>query len=122
MKNEGLRTLFFTLFSPTGSVIGFLFCLAFAEFLRYNKTTEKEMLSVLTKNTEKLSNQELREMMGKVADDCGKYTAGSYIMTDDKAPVELLGMQVIDQLIQDEVTYYKGIYEQEGIKGLLDSL
>ena len=67
MKNEGLRTLFFTLFSPTGSVIGFLFCLAFAEFLRYNKTTEKEMLSVLTKNTEKLSNQELREMMGKVA-------------------------------------------------------
>ena len=37
-------------------------------------------------------------------------------------PVELLGMQVIDQLIQDEVTYYKGIYEQEGIKGLLDSL
>ena len=80
------------------------------------------MLSVLTKTTEKLSNQELREMMGKVADDCGKYTAGSYIMTDDKAPVELLGMQVIDQLIQDEVTYYKGIYEQEGIKGLLDSL
>lgn len=100
MKNEGLRTLFFTLFSPTGSVIGFLFCLAFAEFLRYNKTTEKEI----------------------VADDCSKYTAGSYIMIDDKAPVELLGMQVIDQLIQDEVTYYKGIYEQEGIKGLLDSL
>ena len=80
------------------------------------------MLSVLTKNTEKLGYQNLREMMEKVADDCSKYTAGSYIMTDDKAPVELLGMQVIDQLIQDEVTYYKGIYEQEGIKGLLDSL
>ena len=43
-------------------------------------------------------------------------------MTDDKAPVELLGMQVIDQLIQDEVTYYKGIYQKEGIGGLLKSL
>ena len=43
-------------------------------------------------------------------------------MTDDKAPVELLGMQVIDQLIQDEVAYYKDIYEREGISGLLNSL
>lgn len=27
---------------------------------------------------------------------------GNYIMTDDKAPVELLGIQVIDQIIQEE--------------------
>ena len=43
-------------------------------------------------------------------------------MTDDKAPVELLGMRVIDQIIQDEVSYYKGIYEQEGLQGLLNEL
>ena len=85
-------------------------------------SNNEEILSVLKENTERLDNQELREMMGKVADDCSKYTAGDYIMTDDKAPVELLGMQVIDQLIQDEVTYYKEIYKQEGIKGLLDNL
>ena len=42
-------------------------------------------------------------------------------MTDDKAPVELLGMQVIDELIKEEVAYYKGIYEEEGIRGLLKS-
>lgn len=50
------------------------------------------------------------------------YEAGSYIMTDDKAPVELLGMQVIDELIKDEVMYYKEIYEEEGLEGLLESL
>lgn len=50
------------------------------------------------------------------------YEAGSYIMTDDKAPVELLGMQVIDELIKDEVMYYKKIYEEEGLEGLLESL
>ncbi len=43
-------------------------------------------------------------------------------MTDDKAPVELLGMKVIDQLIQDEIGYYKGIFEEEGIKGLLEEM
>lgn len=26
----------------------------------------------------------------------------NYIMTDDKAPMELLGIQVIDQIIQEE--------------------
>ena len=43
-------------------------------------------------------------------------------MTDDQAPVELLGMQVIDELIRDEVSYYRGIFEEEGIQGLLDEL
>ena len=36
--------------------------------------------------------------------------------------VELLGMRVIDELIQDEVAYYKEIYEQEGLQGLLENL
>lgn len=43
------------------------------------------------------------------------------IMTDDQAPVELLGMQVIDELIADEVSYYKKIYQEGGIKGLLEA-
>jgi hypothetical protein len=43
-------------------------------------------------------------------------------MTDDKAPVELLGMQVIDELIQDEVAYYKKIYNEKGISGVLEML
>lgn len=40
----------------------------------------------------------------------------------DQAPVELLGMQVIDELIKDEVQYYKDIYKERGIKGLMESL
>ena len=51
-----------------------------------------------------------------------EYVSGDYILTDDKAPVELLGMQVIDELIKDEVAYYKGIYDREGIRGLLNSI
>ena len=61
-------------------------------------------------------------MMEKVTANLEQYEKSDYILTDDKAPVELLGMQVIDELIKDEVAYYKTIYEEQGIQGLLDSL
>ena len=80
------------------------------------------MLEVLEANTETLDNPELKSMMTTVADNSYKYEGGTYLMTDDKAPVELLGMRVIDQVIQEEVAYYKDIYQEKGIRGLLDEL
>ena len=74
-------------------------------------------------NSEGNINQYLSDTIASVFENVVTvYEAGNYIMTDDKAPVELLGMQVIDQLIQEEVAYYKGIYEQKGIGGLLETL
>lgn len=64
--------------------------------------------------------EELELMMARVSLDLETYEAGEYLMTDDKAPVELLGMKVIDEIIMDEVSYYKGIYEEGGLKALLD--
>lgn len=81
----------------------------------------EEILNILTANTDKLDNPELKDMMTRVAANGSTYAKGNYILTDDKAPVELLGMQVIDELIKDEVAYYKEIYKQGGISGLLDS-
>ena len=46
----------------------------------------------------------------------------NHILTDDKAPVEVLGMSMIDSLISEELSYYKGVYKEEGLKGLIDSL
>lgn len=70
----------------------------------------------------KLEHQELADMMARVSAGLTAYEAGNYLMTDDRAPVELLGMRVIDDLIMDEVNYYKGLYEEKGIRGVLDSL
>lgn len=81
-----------------------------------------QILQVLQENEKKLQSKDLEQMMGTVLAGCTPYEAGSYIMTDDKAPVELLGIKVIDQLIQDEVAYYKDIYHEEGIKGVMDHL
>lgn len=81
-----------------------------------------DMVEVLSDHVENLSDAGLQNMMRRVADNSVAYAAGDYLMTDDKAPVELLGMQVIDQLIQEEVAYYKDIYEEQGISGLLEHL
>ena len=80
------------------------------------------MLQELQTKIETLDNTQLKELMCTVEKNCIPYQAGNYIMTDDKAPVELLGMKVIDQLIQEEVSYYKKIYKEDGIKGLLEQL
>lgn len=47
---------------------------------------------------------------------CG---SGGRVLTDDRAPVEVLGMHVIDQLIRDEIGYYRDLFRRQGIRGLL---
>ena len=76
----------------------------------------------MAKNMEMEEQAELISMMDQVNVGLIPYASGSYIMTDDKAPVELLGMKVIDELISDEVSYYRSIYESGGIKALLEKL
>ena len=66
-----------------------------------------------------VQDTELRLLMRQVSASLQNYEAGNYIMTDDKAPVELLGMRVIDHLIREEVRYYKEIYQKEGLDGIL---
>lgn len=80
------------------------------------------ILRVFQENRMREENEELAGMMEKISDGLSAYEAGDYIMTDDKAPVELLSMQVIDELIRDEVGYYRNVYEQEGVKGVLRQL
>lgn len=81
-----------------------------------------EMLMRMDENRKKITNRDLAHLMKEVSDAIVPYEAGSYLMTDDKAPVELLGMRVIDDLIRDEIEYYRGIYEKGGIEELLKGL
>ena len=85
-------------------------------------SNNKEVLARMAKNMEMEEQAELISMMDQVNVGLIPYASGSYIMTDDKAPVELLGMKVIDELISDEVSYYRSIYESGGIKALLEKL
>jgi len=58
-------------------------------------------------------------MMSRVNDGLVRCEGGDKILTDDKAPVELLGMSVIDEIISEELDYYKEAFREEGIQGLI---
>ena len=66
------------------------------------------------------SDGDIQQMMTMVNDGLVKYEAGNRILTDDKAPVELLSMKAIDEIIEEEVSYYKDIYKEKGWKGVLE--
>lgn len=89
--------------------------------------SSSDAIEIAQKNIELLQEQnngkedfmELTDFMVQVNEKLLPYQKGNYMLRDDKAPVELLGMQAIDDIIHDEVIYYKDIYKKEGLKGLL---
>ncbi len=81
-----------------------------------------KMKESLTTNLTKADDNALKNMMQSVSDNLKEYKSDKkYILTDDKAPVELLGMKVVDEMISDEISYYKKIFKEKGLKGLLES-
>ena len=46
--------------------------------------------------------------------------ADATILTDDKAPVEVLGMRAIDELIAQQAQPYRDTLRTKGIQGLLE--
>lgn len=79
-----------------------------------------QLLKVFEENVTKLDREDLQAFMESEGVHLTAYEAQDRILTDDKAPVELLGMQVIDDLIQEELAYYKKVFKEKGIKGLLE--
>lgn len=80
------------------------------------------LLETFRTNQAKIQDADLKALMEQVDSNLTDYVPGNYKMTDDNAPVELLGIQVIDELIQDEVRYYKDIYHEQGLQGVMDAL
>ena len=66
-----------------------------------------------------LENPRYAAMMDRVAGLLTEYEGGEHILTDDKAPVEVLGMRVLDELIADELDYYREYFRSGNIAGLL---
>ncbi len=82
-----------------------------------------DMIETYNRNLDQEKDAELKSFLtNRVNARLIPYESGPYLLTDDKAPVELLGMRVIDDLIRSEVDYYKRIFREEGLKGLIDAL
>ncbi len=90
-------------------------------------TTNRELFAALdgdplqwlAERRESVTAPDLAQQMDQVSRRLRPYTGGEHILTDDKAPVEVLGMRAIDGLIQGELEVYQKIYREEGLSGLL---
>ncbi len=80
-------------------------------------TDADDLRQTFDENRVRLSNAKYADMMAKVAQNLQDYTGGDCILTDDKAPVELLGMRVLDELIDGQLNYYK---EQFSMQEIID--
>jgi spermidine synthase len=78
--------------------------------------------STLKQHAAVLQNRELRRLMQSLQPALIPYTKGNHMLTDDKAPVEVLGMAAMDNLIQDGVRQYQSLVQTKGIQGALKEL
>lgn len=85
--------------------------------------TGLDPLTLANSAFERTKSGELQIAMKDVGERAQRVTPASpsaLTLTDDKAPVELLGMRAIDQIIEEEAGPYKEILRTQGIQGLIN--
>lgn len=83
-------------------------------------TDNQQIMDVFADQLSQIEDKSLQAFLQKIEPAITPYEGGGLLLTDDKAPVELLGMQVIDGIIEDEVGYYKEIFREKGIDGVME--
>lgn len=94
------------------------------------KTTNRELFAAagvglpaaLEHDLARQTDPDLRRFMRQISGRLTPYQAGNQVLTDDRAPVEVLGMRTLDAYIGEETEHYKGVFRTEGLSGLLKEL
>jgi predicted membrane-bound spermidine synthase len=73
----------------------------------------------LNNNLTKVENIDLKNHLTFIKDNLVYVEDKPYILTDDKAPVKLLGMDVLDDMIFDELEYYRGKLKGKSISEII---
>lgn len=77
---------------------------------------------VLSERVNTVSNYALRKLFQWQLESMEPLQENPYLLTDDKAPVELLGMQVLDDMIMDELEYYREKLRGKSIPEIIRAL
>lgn len=89
-------------------------------------SSNSEMINDLSKNLDEVvitdsdDEKRFKDLMIKISENCQKVSPSDLILTDDCAPVELLGMHALDGIIENELNYYKALIKKDGIGALLE--
>ena len=76
-------------------------------------------LNPLRARAESVDDENLSRLMIETAETWKTPALGENVLTDDRAPVEMLSMRALDAIIQQHLHHYKEIYRREGLDGLL---
>lgn len=79
---------------------------------------DENIFDKFNSGVENLRDEKLAALLKTVAQGWQIPKRGENILTDDKAPVEMLGMRAIDEIIQQQLIRYKEIYRRDGVRGL----
>ena len=82
---------------------------------------DEKILNNLHARAENLDDENFSRLMIHIAETWKTPALGENILTDDRAPVEMLSMRALDNFIQQNLQYYKEIYHREGLEGILNS-
>ena len=94
-----------------------------AELFAFNNPAQMEQFEkAYTDYGNEHSDEDLTNMMAKVKDNLVKVESGNHILTDDKAPVEVLGMKVLDEMIQGELDYFKDMMKSGNLLELINGV
>lgn len=83
---------------------------------------DETTFNALKSRAEAFNDKNLSKLMIHIADTWQTPALGENILTDDRAPVEMLSMRALDKIIQSHLKYYKEIYRREGLDGVLNNL
>ena len=82
---------------------------------------DDKILNQLHARAENLDDENLSRLMIHIAENWTTPPIGENILSDDRAPVEMLSMRALDNIIQQHLHRCKEIYRREGLDGILNS-
>lgn len=80
---------------------------------------DEKIFAELKSRAKKIPDEKFSALMIFVAENWSETVIGDKILTDDRAPVEMLSMRALDDIIQKNLRYYKEIFRREGLDGVL---
>lgn len=110
MKSESEDSINDYLCDTMGSVFDYVYTVGAGSNIEVFASNNAELINTFEKSRLEIEDQDFSNMMERVSLNLEKRESGDLILTDDKAPVELLGMKVLDEMIGEELEYYRDLY------------
>lgn len=122
MKSEKDDSLQRYLLDTLGSVFSVIYIAESGENLEVFASDNPNILEELRRNADIVfeNDPEAGNVLYRTLSTAKRYYAGKKILTDDWAPVELLGMKGLDQIIQKEIRRLKEEYRIDSLQDILE--